>query len=419
MYDEKTYLEPPKYSFGFPHAVFALLALFLGIFYGRSVWLTDALRTVIFTVIFIAAAFIYIKINKVQTNRDTYIFMALTLLFSCRSLFIQPNDEVGLLWFFVLHLSALISLVSVGKHYVSDNMPYGLLKAIFAPFRVFFTLPVALFKPLAKFKKTDTIENNIFFVIFGIFISVPLLLIVGSLLIKDAFFLIFSESFLNAVAEIFADFQISDYINPLTLFMAFYIFAAFYNTESEKDEDYYSVTGQIPSALSSTVIIVLLLCYAVFFIAQLDGILSLLGGTIPGNISIAEFACSGFFDLCMVAVINGVVLYLANAFFPEGENNKLTKILSVILIAATLLLIVTSFSKMLFYIISYGFTPKRFYTVWFMLLLFISFILSLIKVKKHNFPLSRLVTYITSIMLIILFFIDYSALSQTLNNLRI
>ena len=138
-------------------------------------------------------------------------------------------------------------------------------------------------------------------------------------------------------------------------------------------------------------------------------------GKIPENTTYAEFARSGFFELCTVACINGAIIYGANAVSETGGTGRKMAVLAVILAAVTLFLIATAGAKMIIYITAYGFTPKRFYTLWFMVLLAIIFTLSLVKLKNRSFKLSPVCVYITAAMLILLFFIDFECVATILN----
>ena len=140
----------------------------------------------------------------------------------------------------------------------------------------------------------------------------------------------------------------------------------------------------------------------------------MMSGNLPRGITYAEFARSGFFEICAVACINGIILYAANAR-GYGNAQKLSDIMSKIIILVTLLLIITAFVKLGMYVWAYGFTQKRFCAAWLMLLLIILFALSLAKLFFEKLKFSELSVYITAAMLTILFFVNFEALSDSLN----
>lgn len=412
MLQEKEYLEPPKYVFEFIHFIFAVVFLILSsLHFNMALLFYESYKITIFTFVFFAVGSAYFLIRKIPFSKTTVFIMISCLVLSLAGLTSSMDASIELLWFLVLHLSALLFALSSYFKDFSDDFLYSAVKSVVSPFQSFFTLPLALVAPLTGIKKgTAKNSRNIIFVIIGIAVSIPIIFVVCSLLLSDMFFHNFASVGFDAFTSLILRFNVTEYINFFTLFVAFYLFGAFYNAE-RTDREPPRAFGPIPSPVSSTVISMLLFFYVLFFISQLVGIIQCFLGNLPSGETYSSFARSGFFSLCIVACINGIIIYFAN----KNSENKLTKILSASLCIATLFIIGTAFSKMALYIYNFGYTPKRFYTIWFMLLLLITFVLSIIKLRKKSFKLSQAMIYITYSMLFILFFINFESLSLFLN----
>lgn len=130
-----------------------------------------------------------------------------------------------------------------------------------------------------------------------------------------------------------------------------------------------------------TAVIPILFIYVVFFISQWQYYVSGFTGTLPEDFSYAQYAREGFFQLCVVSVINLVILIIVSLFMKRRDNKPtiILKLLSIIISLFTLVLISTAVAKMVMYIDCYGLTPKRVYASWFMLVLALVFVLIIFK----------------------------------------
>ncbi|MBQ8432447.1 MAG: DUF4173 domain-containing protein [Clostridia bacterium] len=147
-------------------------------------------------------------------------------------------------------------------------------------------------------------------------------------------------------------------------------------------------THVLPKALLCTAVTPILLVYVLFFISQSGYYLSALTHVLPGDLTYAEYARKGFFELCWVCGINALLLLFFNLFIVKkpGEKHLLQRIYSSVIAVFTLVLIATALSKMLLYIDSYGLTQKRVYASWFMLVLTFVFVVVLLRQILPRFP---------------------------------
>jgi len=407
----------PKITYSKTQAVFAIIALVLGMMYYQFLFVGDfsgirAVLPVVFAVVMCVYVLIFFRLHNISPGRETVFLATATVVYSLRIPFYGADDAVGYLCIATIHLSAMLMILSGKRHVcdkIADSSFVAVIKAPFASFFSLFAALPALFSKSGK-SKAEKSSNDVGMVIIGIVISIPVVTIVTALLMADSFFAQFADD----IKRLLEAFRFWDYVNPVSIFTAMYIFGATYTSGTGKKLSPTS-TSFVSLALVNTVMITTGIVYVLFVIAQIEGYICMICGRLPEGLTYAEFARSGFFEICIVACINGLLLYGANA---RAHNpTVLSRTLSKIICIVTLFLIGTAAVKMGMYISAYGFTQKRFCTVWFMIVLAVIFSLSLAKLFRHELKLSEICTYFTAAMLLILFFVDFDALALLLNNL--
>lgn len=405
--------ETKKYN-GY-HALFALISLIIGSLYYRLI----ETRQVVFTVLFCLYAGSFFLIQRKKLSREAIILMLATIAYSFRTS-IYEYDIISGLAFVVMHITALLFIASATRS-IADDIIVNTVKAVIqAPFSSFFKLPVCIVKFISEKKRIKTDKEkcaeNVAYIIIGLFVSIPVILVVTKLLNSDRFFDNFMSDLSAFINGIQLDFSFFSYFNIITVLVSLFVFGALYSSDTKKNKEIKIYQKcNIPFMIIATLMVLLIVIYAIFVISQLDGYICMIIGKLPENITFSEFARSGFFELCAVSCINGIILYVSNGFSEKDKGKKALKIFSYIIVIFTLFLIFTAASKMVYYISAYGFTPKRFYTLWFMLLLTIIFVFCILWLKKTEFKISRYSLYLILVMLLILFFVDFESISKSLN----
>ena len=139
-----------------------------------------------------------------------------------------------------------------------------------------------------------------------------------------------------------------------------------------------------PVAMVAATLTPILAIYVIFFISQWDYYVSAFTGVRPEDLTFADYAREGFFQLLAVAIINAVLSLGASLLTkrrPEDpdkpsrdRNHPVTRIYMAVMALSTLILIATAVAKMLLYVDTYGMTHKRTYATWLMLLLAVCFV---------------------------------------------
>ncbi len=199
----------------------------------------------------------------------------------------------------------------------------------------------------------------------------------------------YDSGFVELFNKIF-DFKTSDIASHLGSFIlgvpiGMYIFGLYASSTVNNRERV--VTAELCSKASASMKIapvasvvsafVPLLCiYAIFFVSQWKYYVSAFTGVLPADISYAEYAREGFFQLFAVSCINLVLIVLATLFSRRRQDNMswAFRVLSVVISFFTLTLIATAAAKMIMYIDAYGLTQMRVYASWAMAVLALIFV---------------------------------------------
>ena len=426
-----------KNTYTLTHGIYALLTFILGslwyrwffnVRYDSIFWDYPALGIFSFSLVFFALTLSFFKFRKKRLGKDAIIILCATLIY-CIRFVIYPEDTqtAASLAIFTVHICALLFLYCIGRDNALDRIVETMVKCVFyTPFAYFHTI-FASFTAFFKFKapsseeqkdKSKKLLTNISLWVITIFACVPIVSIVVSLLFSDGFFSDFLGSIKGFFSQFSFDFRIDDYFNFITVLVSMYIFGAIYGAENSKKDapSTFGTNAMFPKIIGQTVLVVLIAIYALFVLAQIDGFAHMFMGVLPEGLTYAEFARSGFFELCTVACINGAVLYILDLLIVK-EGERITSLTAkIVLILFTLLLIGTAVAKMLMYISAYGFTINRFIALWFMLLLTVLFVLTAVKLRRAEFKLSRYSVYVSLAFLAVLFFVDFEGVSEMLNN---
>lgn len=243
-----------------------------------------------------------------------------------------------------------------------------------------------VFKPLAYFNipikwsiesKKDS-PNRILAkkILVGIVISIPCLIVITLLL--SAADLVF-ESKIDVLFNSFENF-----VSPETVFKiivgllcGFYLFGLFYIVFEGKKEikveanpeaiEKIELKPQGDVVIINVILISILTIYTIFALIQFKYLFAAAFSAIslPNGLTYAEYARRGFFELLFLSFINIglilIVIYLTRDKIYNSNNTscKIAKALMIYLCAITVLLLISSFYRMMLYNNEFGFTELR------------------------------------------------------------
>lgn len=414
---EKRHYEPSD-------ALFALLFLVLGYFLSRFVFLIRftagfiGLGALVLVLAVAGMSLVYLRLKGRRLTGRHLLHLGVILLFSA-GLFLFENPLIKFLLLTYVMLSFLhwyfCAAGNRQEDAFGDMLPFDMLKSVLViPFGAFGTL----FGACTRVLTGSSVGKKILLALGGTAIAIIPTAIVFRLLISA------DGAFQNLTDTLFSD-LIAD--APLHIFCFFfgipaamYLFGMLYGGVALPREDIltkeqYNDTRRtlrfVPALFTCAAVTPVLLVYVLFFVSQTSYFLSAFAGIRPADITYADYARRGFFELCAVAIINLIILVLAEILTRRNgeKRSPAVRVYGITLSVCTLALIAIALSKMVMYIDAYGLTLLRVYTTWFMVLLALLFVLLLLRHIFPRLPFWRTLTVGFAVLFAVLVFGDADA----------
>ncbi len=419
---------------------FAAMALnfLLTFFFIRSViydFRTDIITTASYLGIFVlATVFIAVRQKKInyQAVLTGVMCIALSLSFALRD---NPYEISSLAVIVLIYLSGsyCIALTESNRHSRGSYFFFlDVLKTeVFLPIKHLF-LPYSAMLNTKKTKKSEKsgangkkMDKKYLAVIIGVICAFPVLLIVVPLLIKsDAAFESVTGSFFEKIVSFFSNLEksfgsfgewLSDntfFLVP-TVFVAPYIFSVMFsfrygvsNEENKDTSKKYEKLRVGSPALFSGFLGVICLVYAVYILSQAAYFFSAFGGKLPDgtDISLAQYARRGFFELAGVAALNLVLIAVTVLFSRRngGKFKTVIKVFDLFLCAFNVLLSFISMSKIVLYMNEMGLTHKRIYVFLIDIVMIVAFVCVAVRLLNEKFQYMRVITATACVLFVAL-----------------
>lgn len=415
---------PEKKGYSRMECVFAFLSLLFSFLFVRFViyYAAGFAATGLYIAI-ITAVIIYLKKSGCRFTKLNIAIAAVLYLFS---LVFSITDN-GLIKFLdVVFLFAggayFVYSAAAENRSVERFLPFAMIKSLFE-------FPCSKFcselEAVGSTVSGSGFGRNLRMILTGLAVTVPLTGVVGSLLMS-------ADDGIKRMIENAGEFISSE--NLMQIFIqlclavpcACYLFGLIYSN-SHKDELKPLISGECEEKLNNarvvqniiiyTAVTPICILYVMFFISQANYLLSAFSGELPEGYLYSDYARKGFFELSAIAFINLIVLIVMNLLAKSGGRSKpaALRVYSVLLCIFTMLMIAAAASKMVMYISVYGLTRLRVYTMWFMLLLALFFVIIAIKQFRFDFSASGWGTAVFTVMFAVLCFSRPDALIANYN----
>ncbi len=247
----------------------------------------------------------------------------------------------------------------------------------------------------------DTHKSVIAKVLIGLAISVPLLIIVISLLASaDRVF----GHFLTELPHWLNEISIGEGIARLTwVFVLFLLLFGylwgFIDTYSYRFSEGMPVEHRMEKAkftldpiIVTTVLICMNMVYVLFVIVQFSYLFGAWDGILPEGTTFAEHARSGFNELIFVSIINFIVLIGVLNFAGRGNSflHKFIDIMLTLLVGCSSMMLYSAFIRLHLYEEAYGYTYIRFLAHGFMIYLAIMLVVAGLRIWIKQISLARM-----------------------------
>ncbi len=249
---------------------------------------------------------------------------------------------------------------------------------------------------ISYYKKKDKKNKTLGYIVLGVVISVPLLVIVIALLSgADAVFRQITNTF-------FENISFGNIFNVLFritfIFFASYMLVSYLCKKSIKEEVKDRRNGE--PVLAITITSMLSVIYLLFSGIQI--IYLFLGQMqLPKGYTYAIYAREGFFQLLAVSILNLMIVLVCMSFFRE---NKILKVILTIMSLCTFIMIASSALRMIIYIRYYYMTFLRIFVLWALVVLFFLFVGIIVSIYREKFPLFQYSMVVVTILYTILSF---------------
>lgn len=229
-------------------------------------------------------------------------------------------------------------------------------------------------------------------VLIGLLCAVPVLLVVIPLLLSsdEAFRGMMDRMFENTGSTLF---KVAFGIGMSVFAVCYGFCLKLGRTVKEREGKFAGIENVYIISFLSAISV----CYLLYLFSQLAYFFSAFKGFLPnGGITYAQYARKGFFEICVIAVIN-LALVFGAMLLAKKQNGKVShpiKLLATFIGIFTLIIITTAISKMVLYINAYGMTVLRLTTSAFMVFLAVVFISVILRVyiRKVNIVKTALLT---------------------------
>ena len=334
--------------------------------------------------------FIFLAVKKIKLGGFS-VAVGISGIAMSLPLVLYASDFIATLSYgysVVAYLYFIYTAFTGYKKRFSNSLILELFKVLFVlPFYSFVSVFRALFSGKAGFSGKLLLK-----IFLGLAIAIiPTAVILGLLSYDEAFMQLIRSIFDFTAYDVFLFVLDIGFAIPV----AMYLFGLYVSCDdgvqdklitAKSCRSAFSKVQIAPAITVFAAVVPVVFVYIIFFISQWSYYISGFTGDLPLALSYAAYAREGFFQLCVVSVIN-LLLTLTVAIFAkrrEGKRSRVLTVTAIVFSVCTLVLISTAVAKMVMYINNYGLTPKRIYATWFMVFLGIVFILLILSrfIKK-------------------------------------
>lgn len=232
---------------------------------------------------------------------------------------------------------------------------------------------------LLKEKNKTAKNKNLKYILLGIVIAVPMLIVILALLLSaDA---VFYEMFRKILGDLSLDSVLLICLMAAMAYVFSYSFVRGLFSRPTSGQWEKEKKGEPVAAITFTFLIAAV--YLVFCVIQ---VVYLFAGKLqlPDGLTWAAYARQGFFQLLFVCLINLAIVLFCLAFF---KDSKVLKVILTAICLMTYILIASSAYRMILYIQNYYLTFLRMFVLWSLAVIAVVLAGVIISVYRAKFPL--------------------------------
>jgi len=337
--------------------------------------------------------------GKLQLTFEWLLTVPIVLL--SLTFFLYSNDLFHFLNFLLVPFLFVVQSCLITKRNKRDWYKIGFVADVFE--LVFYytikhmRLPFSILTNWIK-KNTDKQKYGAAMkVLIGLGISLPLLLIVLSLLSEaDSVF----GHFLSEIPRMLFDLEVMEvsFRGFLIAFVSVGTFAYLWSLQAPREES-VEIPNPVPQEeklrwdgiILVTILVVINLVYMAFTIIQISYLFSGAQTILPDGMTYAEYARKGFNELVVVTIINFLILltFMHLTSKEQPRVYRMVQILLSLLTVCTGFMLFSAYFRLSLYEEAYGYTVSRLLAHAFMLFLFVLFGIALVKIWRDGISLIK------------------------------
>ena len=370
--------------------------LFDILFYKKALGISYPLFVIAFYLVFLW----YLR-DKITFKFSFGWFLSIPIIALSATYFIFSNQIFATLNFLIipiLIIAQTILITQKNKHKWYDarfieEIAYGIFKRAFSYTLKPFVIGLSSLRIRKSNEKYDVIKK----ILIGLTISIPLLIIIISLLASaDRVFKHFIDEISSSFGSInIGDFSLQGIIALLIMIIVFSYIWSFSNPsdsiQAQVQPNSLETNNSWDPIISITILIAINCVYLVFTFIQFAYMFGSLNNALPPDFTYAEYARRGFFELLMVTLIN-FSLVLSSIRFTRKDGNgvaRTVQILHSLLILCTVVILASAYVRMSLYEAVYGYTYLRVLTHSFMIFLGVLFVIAFYKIWNERISILK------------------------------
>ena len=344
--------------------------------------------------------------SKSQMKLIPYFIIIMLL-----SIAVSLTDESYMI--FGCNVGIILTEMYAVMSYYNDTENHGIIKGIISFLEMFFGAIGYINMPFAdrraEREETGKKRNSkLMYVLLGFAIALPLLVIILNLLSSA------DPVFAKVIKDIFGKLFYSWDVVKIVIFAAvifFFVYGFIVKTGRRNLGANAPKEGIYEPVIGITITVVLTAFYLIFAVVQIIYLFMNSAG-LPDDMTYAEYARRGFFQLLFVAVVNVCIVLIFNAIF---RKSVVLKTVLVVMCICTYIMIASSAVRLSMYIKEYALTYLRINTIWALVVTSIVMLGVIISLFWRNMPLFRYIFLTVMVMFTLYAFVRPGAVISKYN----
>lgn len=346
---------------------------------------------------------LFLKKNEIPWKKSNWLYIVTCLLLGISTVL---TANVFVIFFNTVGILLMITVFMVRQMYDDKEWNFGqyLLNLLFLYLNMIPELAVPFIHWMnyrKKYKKEGKKRQEVKYVLLGILIGLPMLLVIVELLSSAD--QIFSQVIGKASHRLFGQviFSPNVFLVMLLMILGFFGIYSFLSALSLNNMPQHKNGGTKKNPLTAITFISMVTVIYVIFCGIQVLFLFTGGMLLPEAYTYAEYAHQGFFQLLFICLFNLILVGVSMAVF---DVNRVLKLLLLLCSGCTYIMLASSAFRMILYIRTYHLSFLRVLVLWFLAMLAVLLAGVALTVVKRKFKLFRYCVAVVAVFYLVFSF---------------